>query len=69
MEMVIILYRNIQKYLGINAVNKAIRDSLMDDAKRSNFFFHNSGITMICSNFKYNALQKEDWILESTLSI
>ncbi|MHC6204326.1 AIPR family protein [Breznakiellaceae bacterium SP9] len=56
-----LLDSNIRKYLGINAVNKAIRDTLIDDAKRSNFFFYNNGITMICSDFGYNALQKEDW--------
>ncbi|MDR0662634.1 MAG: AIPR family protein [Spirochaetaceae bacterium] len=56
-----LLDKNIRKYLGINAVNKAIRDTLLDDSKRSNFFFYNNGITMICSDFKYNALQKEDW--------
>lgn len=47
--------------VGINAVNKAIRDTLSDSKKSSNFFFYNNGITMICSGFKYNALQKEDW--------
>jgi hypothetical protein len=56
-----LLDRNIRKYLGINAVNKAISDTLTDNAKRSNFFFYNNGITMVCSNFRYNALQKEDW--------
>jgi hypothetical protein len=56
-----LLERNIRKYLGINAVNKAINDTLIDDAKRQNFFFYNNGITMICSDFKYNALQRDDW--------
>jgi len=56
-----LLDRNIRKYLGFNAVNKAIHDTLVDNDKRPNFFFYNNGITMICSHFKYNALQKEDW--------
>jgi hypothetical protein len=56
-----LLDRNIRKYLGINAVNKAIHDTLIDDSKRANSFFYNNGITMSCSDFKYNALQKEDW--------
>jgi hypothetical protein len=56
-----LLDKNIRKYLGTNAVNHAIRDTLSDDAKRANFFFYNNGITMICTDFKYNALQKGDW--------
>ncbi|MDR3343478.1 MAG: AIPR family protein [Treponema sp.] len=53
--------QNIRKYLGINAGNKAIHDTLIDDIKCSNFFFYNNGITMICSDFQYNALKKGDW--------
>jgi len=60
-----LLDKNIRKYLGINAVNKAIQDTLIDDSKRSNFFFYNNGITMICSDFKYNALQKDDWKVQT----
>jgi hypothetical protein len=60
-----LLDKNIRKYLGINAVNKAIHDTLLDESKRSNFFFYNNGITMICSDFKYNALQKEDWKVQT----
>jgi len=60
-----LLDKNIRKYLGINAVNKAIQDTLIDDSKRSNFFFYNNGITMICSDFKYNALQKDNWKVQA----
>jgi len=60
-----LLDQNIRKYLGINAINKAIHDTLIDDSRRSNFFFYNNGITMICSDFKYNALQKEDWKVQT----
>jgi len=60
-----LLDKNIRKYLGINAVNKAIHDTLIDDNERLNFFFYNNGITMICSDFKYNALQKGDWKVQT----
>jgi len=60
-----LLDKNIRKYLGTNAVNKAIHETLIDDSKRSNFFFYNNGITMICSDFKYNALQKDDWKVQT----
>ncbi|MDR3356372.1 MAG: AIPR family protein, partial [Spirochaetaceae bacterium] len=60
-----LLDRNIRKYLGINAVNKAIHDTLLDDSKRPNFFFYNNVIIMICSHFKYNALQKEAWKIQA----
>jgi hypothetical protein len=60
-----LLDKNIRKYLGINAVNKAIQDTLLNDDKRSNFFFYNNGITMICSNFKYNALQSKNWTVQA----
>ncbi len=56
-----LLDRNIRKYLGQNSVNNAIRDTLLTDSKRGNFFFFNNGITAICKDFKYNALQKDDW--------
>jgi hypothetical protein len=56
-----LLDRNIRKYLGTNPVNNAIRETLLTDSQRSNFFFFNNGITVICRDFKYNALQKEDW--------
>lgn len=56
-----LLDRNIRKYLGSNTVTRAIRDTLIDDVKRGNFFFYNNGITMICSDFKYNALQEKNW--------
>jgi hypothetical protein len=56
-----LLERNIRKYLGINAVNKAIRETLLDDTNRSNFFVYNNGITMVCKDFKYNAFQRDNW--------
>jgi hypothetical protein len=46
-----LLDKNIRKYLDINAVNKAIHDTLLDDSRRS--------------DFKYNPLQKEDWKVQT----
>ena len=57
-----LLDRNIRRYLGLhgNRVNEAIRHTLEDPAERSNFFFYNNGVTLICERFDYNALQPED---------
>lgn len=56
--------KNIRRYLGLrkNRVNTAIKNTLMGD-KRDSFYFFNNGITIVCSKFKYNALQKRDWIV------
>lgn len=40
--------KNIRRYLGRNAVNEGIIDTLSDKDKKANFFFFNNGITMIC---------------------
>ena len=60
-----LLERNVRKYLGVsnNSVNRDIRETLLED--RSNFFFYNNGITMVCKNLRYNELQKEDWIVQA----
>jgi len=55
-----LLERNIRKYLGKNEINDNISATLRGE-KRSNFFFYNNGITMICDQFKYNALQEKNW--------
>jgi hypothetical protein len=57
-----LLERNIRRYLGLqgNRVNKAIRQTLKGDDK-SNFYFYNNGITLICDKFTYNALQSGDF--------
>jgi len=57
-----LLERNIRRFLGLrgNRVNEAISGTLMDDSKRTNFYFYNNGITLICERFDYNALQPED---------
>lgn len=57
-----LLERNVRKFLGlrVNRVNESIRTTLVDD-KRNNFYFFNNGITMVCNNFRYNALSSENW--------
>lgn len=58
-----LLERNIRRYLGLlggHRVNLGIRDTLLDQAERPNFFFYNNGITLICHRFNHDALQKSD---------
>ena len=60
-----LLEKNIRRYLGKNAVNSGIIDTLLSEDKDQNFFFYNNGITFVCGKMSYNALQKEDWILKT----
>lgn len=60
-----LLEKNIRRYLGKNVVNEGIRESLLDEKKRQNFFFFNNGATMICKKFSYNGLQEQDWIVKA----
>ncbi len=55
--------RNIRRYLGLvgNRVNEAVAATLREPDQRPNFYFYNNGITMTCSQFRYNALQKGSW--------
>lgn len=57
-----LLERNIRRYLGMmgNRVNEGIKQTLLDPEQRPNFYFYNNGLTLTCSKFDYNALQKED---------
>jgi len=57
-----LLERNIRRYLGMmgNRVNEGIRQTLRDPEQRPNFYFYNNGLTLTCSKFDYNALQRED---------
>lgn len=59
-----LLEKNIRRYLGKNAVNDGIIQTLLDSDKRPNFFFFNNGITMICEKFSYNGLQEQNWIVK-----
>ncbi len=56
-----LLERNIRRYLGLhgNRVNEGIRHTLYSDP--ANFYFFNNGLTMICDDFSYNALQSSDY--------
>lgn len=57
-----LLERNIRRYLGLggNRVNEAILRTLRNSSERSNFYFYNNGVTLICDRFDYNALQSEN---------
>lgn len=55
--------RNIRRYLGLagNRVNEEVARTLCNSDERANFYFYNNGITITCSQFRHNALQKENW--------
>jgi hypothetical protein len=57
-----LLERNIRRYLGLhgNRVNEAIRSTLTS-AEPSDFYFLNNGLTLVCNDFSYNALQNSDY--------
>lgn len=58
-----LLERNIRRYLGLqgNRVNEGIKQTLSKVDERPNFFFYNNGVTLICKQFDYNALQNENF--------
>ena len=58
--------RNIRRYLGLagNRVNEAVAATLRASDQRSNFYFYNNGITITCSQFRHNALQRENWSVQ-----
>jgi len=57
-----LLERNIRRYLGLhgNRVNEGIRETLLSN-NPSNFYFFNNGLTLVCNDFSYNALQSSDY--------
>jgi hypothetical protein len=57
-----LLERNIRRYLGLhgNRVNEGIRQTL-HSSDPANFYFFNNGLTLVCSDFSYNALQSSDY--------
>lgn len=57
-----LLERNIRRYLGLhgNRVNEGIRDTIQSK-QPENFYFFNNGITLVCDDFSYNALQDSDY--------
>ncbi|MFD1885112.1 AIPR family protein [Paenibacillus wenxiniae] len=59
-----LLEKNIRRHLGIhkNRVNSDIQQTLISE-KRSNFYFFNNGITMVCSQFNYNNFTEENRLI------
>jgi hypothetical protein len=59
----LLLDRNVRRFLGLqgNRVNLGIQHTLNTEAERSNFYFYNNGITLLCKKFTYNALQGENY--------
>jgi len=57
-----LLERNIRRYLGLqgNRVNEGIQQTLTGGTPE-NFYFFNNGLTMVCNDFSYNALQNSDY--------
>lgn len=57
-----LLERNIRRYLGLhgNRVNEGVRATLLSP-QPSNFYFFNNGLTLVCNDFSYNALQSSDY--------
>lgn len=57
-----LLERNIRRYLGLhgNRVNEGIRATLRS-LEPANFYFFNNGLTLVCDDFAYNALQSSDY--------
>jgi hypothetical protein len=57
-----LLERNIRRYLGLhgNRVNEGIRTTLQSNSP-ANFYFFNNGLTLVCNDFSYNALQSSDY--------
>ena len=55
--------RNIRRYLGLtgNRVNEAVAATLREPEQRPNFYFYNNGVTITCSQFRHNALQRDNW--------
>ena len=57
-----LLERNIRRYLGLhgNRVNEGIRATLRSSTP-PDFYFFNNGLTLVCEDFSYNALQSSDY--------
>ena len=60
-----LLEKNIRRYLGMteNRVNRDIAGTLRSPADRSNFYFYNNGVTLVCSKFRHSALQRENHVV------
>ena len=42
-------------------MNEAVAATLRESDQRLNFYFYNNGVTITCSQFRHNALQKDNW--------
>jgi hypothetical protein len=61
----LLLERNIRRFLGqTNRVNQDMIATLQDPAARSNFYFYNNGITMVCQQFRHNELQARNFAVQ-----
>lgn len=57
-----LLERNVRRYLGIhNPVNRDIEQTLRSEDNRTNFYFLNNGVTMLCRKFSVNELQRRNY--------
>jgi len=58
-----LLERNIRRCLGLqgNRVNEGVAHTLRTPEEQRNFYFYNNGVTIVCSQFQYNALQGDNW--------
>jgi hypothetical protein len=54
-----LLDRNIRRFLGMsNRVNSRIAQTLLSPEDRSNFYFYNNGLTMICRKLSFSSLRQ-----------
>ncbi len=54
-----LLDRNIRRFLGVsNRVNSRIAQTLLSPTDRSNFYFYNNGLTMICRKLSFSSLRQ-----------
>jgi hypothetical protein len=54
-----LLDRNIRRFLGMsNRVNSRIAQTLLSPEGRSNFYFYNNGLTMICRKLSFGSLRQ-----------
>lgn len=62
-----LLERNIRRYLGLsgNRVNEGIRATLRSP-NAADFYLFNNGVTLVCDDFAYNALQQADYQVKVT---
>jgi len=60
-----LLERNIRRYLGLhgNRVNEGISETLRSN-NPTDFYFFNNGLTLVCNDFSYNALQQTDYMVK-----